>query len=164
MQWIKHVQFEFLDTMSAKMLQNNDLISLELKIDNVLRCHGRFNNADIPEETQVPVCRRNLSTYLDNLEKVTGQNCWSKNFIKNYFMLNLHIHYLSQIQSCYWIRQGRTIVRNMIYHCGICRKNHGGPFKMLKMALWLTKKFSESMPSNYTGLDYLCPLYVKENP
>ena len=47
MQWIKHVQFEFLDTMSAKMLQNNDLISLELKIDNVLRCHGRFNNADI---------------------------------------------------------------------------------------------------------------------
>ena len=33
---------------------------------------------------------RNISTYL---ERVTGLNYLSKNFIKNYFMLDHHIHY-----------------------------------------------------------------------
>ena len=57
MQWIKHAQYEVIDTMGVKMLQNNDVITLGLKIDGggILRCHGKFNNADIPEETKVRI-------------------------------------------------------------------------------------------------------------
>ena len=55
-QWIKHVQYEVTDTMGVKKFQNN-VITLRLKIDEdvIVRCHGRFNNEDIPEETKVPI-------------------------------------------------------------------------------------------------------------
>ena len=42
--WIKHAQYKVFDTMGVKNLQNNDVITL-----------GRFNSADIPEETKVPI-------------------------------------------------------------------------------------------------------------
>ena len=72
--------------MGVKKLQNHDVITLGLKIDedSILRCHGKFDNADIPEETKKPI-------YLPR--KITGLNYLSKNFIKSYFMLNHHIHY-----------------------------------------------------------------------
>ena len=67
-QWIKHVQYEVIDTMDVKKLQNNDVITLGLKIDEdgILRYHGRFNNADISEETKIPIYlpRKNYWTEL----------------------------------------------------------------------------------------------------
>ena len=90
---------------------------------------------------------RYLSTYL---EKITALNYLSKEFHQKLFHAGSS-HTLSQIRNRYWIPQGRAIVRNVIYHCGICRKNHGGPFKMPKM-------------SPYAGLGYLGPFYVKGNP
>ena len=54
--------------MGVKKLQNNNVVTLGLKIDEdgILRSHGRFNNADIPEETKVPIClpRKNYWTEL----------------------------------------------------------------------------------------------------
>ena len=65
---IKHAQYEVIDTMGVKKLQNNNVVTLGLKIDEdgILRSHGRFNNADIPEETKVPIClpRKNYWTEL----------------------------------------------------------------------------------------------------
>ena len=141
--------------MGVKKLQNHDVITLGLKIDegSILRCHGRFDNADIPEETKAPI-------YLPR------KNYWAKLLVKEFHQKLFHAessHTLSQIRNRYWIPQGRAIVRNVIYHCGICRKNHGDPFKMPKMSPWPTKKLSESAPFTYKGLDYLGPFYVKEN-
>ena len=129
--------------MGVKKLQNHDVITLGLKIDedSILRCHGKFDNADIPEETKAPI-------YLPR------KNYWTKLLVKEFHQKLFHAessHTLSQIRNRYWIPQGRAIVRNVIYHCGICRKNHGGPFKMPKM-------------SPYAGLGYLGPFYVKGNP
>ena len=78
LQWIKYVQYEVIDTMSVKKFQNNDVITLKLKIDEdcTLRCHERFNNADT---------RANPGTYL--------LIYLSNNFIKNYLMLDHHVHY-----------------------------------------------------------------------
>ena len=58
------MQHEVTDTMGIKKFQNNDVTTLGLKIDEngILRCHGRFCNADIPEETKVY-----LPTYLEKL-------------------------------------------------------------------------------------------------
>ena len=52
----------------AKKLQNNDLITLALKIDkdDILECHWSFNNTDIPEGKKVPIYlpRKNFWTEL----------------------------------------------------------------------------------------------------
>ena len=79
--------------------------------------------------------RRYLSTYL-------GKNGWTELLIKEFHQKLFHAvssQTLSQIRNRYWIPQGRTIVRKVIHHCDICRKNHGGPFKMPKVSPWPEK-------------------------
>ena len=72
--------------MGVKKLQNDDVITpgLEVDEDGILRYHGRFSNADIPEEIKVPI-------YLPR--KITGLKYLSKNFVQNYFILHYQVHY-----------------------------------------------------------------------
>ena len=48
--------------MGVKKLQNNNVVTLGLKIDEdgILRSHGRFNNADIPEEGTYLLTKKKL--------------------------------------------------------------------------------------------------------
>ena len=66
------MQYEVIDTMGVKKFQNN-VITLGLKIDEdvIVRCHERFNNEDIPEETKVPI-------YL------TRTNHWTELLVKEF--------------------------------------------------------------------------------
>ena len=45
------MQHKVIDTIGVTKLQNNYVITLGLNIDEdvILRCHGRFSNADIPD-------------------------------------------------------------------------------------------------------------------
>ena len=111
MQWIKHVQYEAIDTTGVKNLQNY-VITLGSKIeeDGILRCHGRLNNADVPEETKVLI-------YLPR------KSYWTELLVKEFHQKLFHTelsHTLSQIRNHYWMPQGGTIVRNVIQHCEIC--------------------------------------------
>ena len=132
------------------------MITLGLKIDEegILRCHGRLNNADILEESKVPI-------YLPR------KNYYTEILVQEFHQKLFHAgssHTLSKIRNLYWIPQGRTIVINVICHCGICRKNHGGPFKMPKISPWSAKELGESGPFTYMELGYLGPFNVKGNP
>ena len=86
---IKHVQYEVIDTMGIKKLQNNDVITLRLKIDEagILRCHGRLNNPDILKETKLPI-------YFPR------KNYWTELFVKEFHEEIFHArssHMLSRI-------------------------------------------------------------------
>ena len=54
--------YKVVDTMGVKKFQNNDVITLGLKIDedSILRCHGRSKNQD----------SRNQGTYLLTYKKL----------------------------------------------------------------------------------------------
>ena len=88
-QWIKHVQYEVIDTMGVRKLQNNDMIALGLKIDEdgILRCHGRFNNADMPEKTKVPIYLPRKKYWTELLVKKFHQKLF------HHFLLDHHINY-----------------------------------------------------------------------
>ncbi|XP_077989886.1 uncharacterized protein LOC144444347 [Glandiceps talaboti] len=45
----------------------------------------------------------------------------------------------------------------------VCNKAEGGPFKMPAMPPWPRTRVSQSTPFTYTGLDYLGPMYIKDN-
>ena len=84
------------------------MITLGLKIDedSILRCHGRLNNADIAEEIKV-------SIYLPE------KNYYNELLVKEFHQKLFHAgssHTLSQIRNIYWIPQGRSIIRSVIYH------------------------------------------------
>ena len=142
-QWIKHVQYEVIDTMDVKKLQNNDVITLGLKIDEdgILRYHGRFNNADISEETKIPIYLPRKNYWTELLVKRISSKVISW-WIITYTITNSK-PLLDPTRTSYGKKRDMSLW-NM-------QKNHGGPFKMPKM-------------SPYTGLGYLGPFYVKGNP
>ena len=118
--------------MGVKKLQNDDVTTpgLEIDEDGILRYHGRFSNADIPEEIKVLI-------YLPR------KNYWTEIFVKEFRPKLFHAALsstLSQIRNRYWMPQGRTTVRNAIYNCKICRRNQGCPFKIPKMSLLASRK------------------------
>ena len=105
-QWIKHVQYEAIEKLQNYVIT----LGLKIKEDGMLRCHGRFNNADITEETKVLI-------YLPR------KSYWAELIVKEFHQKLFHAglsHTLSQIRNRYWMPQGRTIVRNVIQHCEIC--------------------------------------------
>ena len=106
----------------------------------------KIHCADIPEKTN-PI-------YLHT------KNYWTELLVKEFHQKLFHVgssNTLSQIRNRYWIPQGRTIKRNVIHHCGICRRNHGRPFIMPKMSPQPAKNLSNPAPFTYMGLDYLSP-------
>ena len=107
----------------------------------------------MPEETKKPI-------YLPKKEH------WTTLLIKEFHERLFHAgisHMLSQMRYIYWIPQARATVKAVIYHCGVCRKYNGGPYKMPKLADWPKEKISKAAPFTYTGLDYTEPFHVKEN-
>ena len=132
------------------------MATLGLKLDKngLVRCHGLFNNADIPEEAKSPIF-------------LPKKHYWTELIVKEFHEKLFHAgssHTLSQIRNRYWIPQGRTMVLSVLHYYGICRKYHGGPFKMPMMSAWPAEKMNKATPFIFTGLDYLGPFYVKGQP
>ena len=123
-QWILHVQFETRKCIINKSSSKDSIINslgLQLDEDGIIRCHGRFTNAiNMPEETKKPI-------YLPRAEHCT--TLLIKVFHERLFHAKTS-HTLSQIKYIYWIPQGRTTVKPVIYQCGVCRKYNGGPYKI----------------------------------
>ena len=54
------------------------------------------------------------------------------------------------------------MVRSVILRCYNCWRYQSGPFKMPNMLSWPLKKVIRSSPFTYSGLDYIGPMYIKE--
>ena len=118
----------------------------------ILRCHGRFANADISEDMKCPklLPRKNFFTELVILE-IHGR------------LIHAGIsHTLSQLRQEYWIPQGRAEVRRIIHQCVICKRHNGPSFCLPNMPPWPKERVSKAKPFTYVGLDYLGPIQVKE--
>ena len=68
---------------------------------------------------------------------------------------------LAETHKGYWIPQGRSQVKKVLNSCKVCRRVEGGSFSMPKMPPWPKERVGQSFPFEYTGLDYLGPLYIK---
>ena len=156
-QWNLHVQFETRKCIINKCSSKDNIINSigsQLDKDGIIRCHGRFKNAiDMPEETKKPI-------YLPKKEH------WTTLLIKEFHKRLFHAgtsNTLSLMRYIYWIPQGRSAVKAVIYQSSVCRKYNGGPYKMPKLADWPKERINKAASFTYTGLDYIGPFYVKEN-
>ena len=70
---------------------------------------------------------------------------------------------LSIIRQKFRIPHGRSSVRKVLRNCVVCKRVEGNPYKMPTMAPLSASRVSESPPFSHTGLNYMGPLYIKEN-
>ena len=127
---------------------------LGLRLDEygVLRCYGRFLNAETTDSAKCP-------------KLLSRHEVFTRLLIKEVHERLIHAgvaHTLSQIREEYWIPQGRVAVRSVLSCCLICRRHEGAPFPLPLMPPWPCERVARSDPFQFTGLDYLGPLYVKE--
>ena len=110
-----------------------------MKFDNIglLRCYGRYLNAEIDESSKFPklLPRREHFTQL---------------LIKEIHEHLIHAgvaHTLAQTK-------GRIEVRSVVSRCLVCRKHEGAPFQLPGMPPWPRERVSRSNPFQFVGLDY----------
>ena len=72
-------------------------------------------------------------------------------------------HSLSSLRQEYWVPQERAEVRACLSCYLICLCHEGPLFSLTRMPPWLRQRVSESLPFLFVGLDYLGPVFVKED-
>ncbi|XP_065180039.1 uncharacterized protein LOC135810477 [Sycon ciliatum] len=127
-----------------------DQLGLRLDAEGLLRCHGRLDNAQLPEDATRPML-------------ISRHSKLSTLIIREVHARLIHAgvsHTLAQIRQKYWLPQGRAAVKAVLSKCVICQKHEGQPFRLPQMPQLPAERVQQSHPFQYIGLDYLGPFSV----
>ncbi|XP_045158778.1 uncharacterized protein LOC123524558 [Mercenaria mercenaria] len=156
--WIKHVQHtnfsEVYESLIGKKKCNLQL-QLDVFIDKngLLRCKGRLENASLTESARNPLLLPRDDSFTVLIVEREHKRLFHSGVSQT----------LSQLRYRYWIPSGRATVRKILRQCLVCRRVEGGAYKMPPMAPLPRSRVTESTPFSHIGLDYLGPLYIKDN-
>ncbi len=127
-------------------------LGLKKDEDGLIRCHGRFVNSKAPQEgRKFPVLLARNTKYAELI-------------IRNCHEEALHSgvqHTLADVRQQYWLPRGRKTVQNLLHKCHVCRKVQGGPYPAPPMAPLPAERITRAKPFQFTGLDYLGPVWYK---
>uniref|UniRef100_A0A914X7S0 Integrase catalytic domain-containing protein n=1 Tax=Plectus sambesii TaxID=2011161 RepID=A0A914X7S0_9BILA len=144
---------QILRESSKKKHPLKDQLGVYLDEKKLLRCRGRIEDASLDEETKYPILlpRNNRVTELIVLHK------------HRQMMHGGVQQTLAEVRKEYWLLKGRSEIRKIISRqCYICRKYTARPFSLPPLPALPKERVQQSTPFEYTGLDYLGPLWVKE--
>ncbi len=68
---------------------------------------------------------------------------------------------LTEVRRKYWIPRVRSLTRQVIYHCVICRKFEGTSFKPPPPPPLPVFRVKDDPAFTYTGVDFAGPIYVR---
>ena len=154
--WTRHTQQAFYPTV-VSALENktsHPLFSqLRMKFDSLdlIHCHGRFSRAGLSDDTANPKL----------LPRRTAFTCLLIRHVKCRLIHAGVAHTLAQVRQEFWIPQSRAEIRSVLRHCNICRRHEGNSFRMPATPAWPRERVTRSLRFEYTGLDYLGPVYIK---
>ena len=155
-QWelcVQHSSFPAVinDIRNKNRNQFVDELGLFLDKNEFIRCQGQLLNASIAEEAKYPKLLPKNSTFT----ALVVQNCHRKLFHSGC------AHTLAQVRQKYWIPQGRSCVSSVLKKCLVCRRWNGPPFQIPPCPPLPVERLTEGPPFSYTGVDYLGPLFVR---
>ena len=156
--WIRFIQQHCYEEVFTALKENkkHSLIhQLGLKKDEygILRCYGRYTNADTSIEAKNP-------------KLLPRKNCFTDLVIMEVHGRLIHAgvsHTLSYLRQEFWLPKGRAEVRRVLLQCVICKRYNGPSFRLPSMPPWPRERVSRSEPFQYIGLDYLGPINIKES-
>ena len=151
---IKYVQGKHYLSNKQQLNKKQRQSQLNPKIyqDGIIRLHGRFINADLPEYAKLPI----LQPRQEHFSKLLIQDMHHK--IRHCGVSQTP----AQIRQRYWIPQGQTAVKIMLKRCLICLRFQGAPYKVKPMAPWPTSKVIRTKTFTNTDLDYFGPLHIRQ--
>lgn len=148
--WIKANQYSLPKDQYFKDLEN----TLNLRETNsLLRVTSRLSNAKtLPYNLKEPLLlnRSHRLTYLIIIDahqrvKHNGLN-----------------HTLSEIRKEYWIPRGKSLIKQYLHKCIICKKFNVRPYNYPKQADLPAHRVNESQCFSSIGIDYTGTLYCKD--
>ena len=156
--WIRFIQQHCYEEAFTALKENKKyslIHQLGLKKDEygILRCYGRYTNADTSIEAK-------------NRKLLPHKNCFTDLVIMEEHGRLIHArvsHTLSYLRQEFWLPKGRAEVRRVLLQCGICKRHNGPSFHLPIMPPWRRERVSRSEPFQYIGLDYLGPINIKES-
>ena len=121
--------------------------------NNVLRCRGRIQNANVSYSTMHPVLLHR-NHYLTTLFVRRAHERVAHGGVKAT---------LTELRSQVWIVQGRSFVRRILSQFVICKRFEGKPYRAPLHPPLPAFRVEESPPFAHTGVDFAGPLYVKKS-
>ena len=117
----------------------------------IWRCGGRLSNAEVPYTVKYPV----LLPRSDPLSTLIVQEAHERVFH------NGVRDTLTEVRRRFWIPKARSLVKQVIHYCVLCRKFEGAPYKAPPPPPLPTFRVKEDPGFTYTGVDFAGPLSVR---
>ena len=117
----------------------------------IWRCGGRIQNADLTYSTKHPILIAR-SHYLATLLVWRAHERVFHGGVKST---------LTELRSQFWIICGRSLVKQLIGKCVICRRFEGKPYNAPIPPPLPPFRVQEAPPFSSSGVDFAGPLYIK---
>ena len=118
--------------------------------NHILRCRGRIGDSNLPYNTKFPIL---LSTNTDFLRLLILDS-------HERVLHNGVRQTLTELRQRYWIPRGRSITRNIIKRCWLCRRLEGKPFKYPPPPHLPEERVNGKRAFAAIGIDYAGPVFV----
>jgi len=149
--WIKDEQ------RNVKRQSNYSKLASSLKImeKDLLRLSGRFGNSNWCYDEKYPIYLRDSESHFTKLVILDAHEKVLHNGINST---------LAFIRKTFWICKGRKSVKDVLRKCVLCKRFQGRTMLPPPTANLPSFRINHLMNAfQATGLDYLGPLYIKDN-
>ena len=147
--WLHDVQGELIGQKNFHVLEQQ--LDLFCDSSGIWRCGGRISKSDLPYSTKHPVVlpRGHRFTLLA-IQQAHSRVCH-----------NGTKETLTELRAKYWVVKGRSLVKQIIFTCHVCRRYEGLPYKAPPPPPLPSFRVTKQPPFTFTGVDYAGPLLVR---
>ena len=127
-------------------------LRLFLDDDDVMKCRGRLENANVTRDTVYPILLPKKSVYTKLIIIAAHRR----------IMHGKTRATLACVREKFWIPNGRQVVKSIIRNCVTCLKAEGPCYKVPDPAPLPKSRVVEGLPFQTTGVDNFGPLFIRK--
>ena len=115
------------------------------------RCRGRLSNVEAPYAVKNPILLPRKHPFSTLVVRDAHVRVYHDGIRET----------LTETRKKYWIPRVRSLARQLLHHCVVCRKHEGAPFTPPQPPPLPTFRVKDDPAFTYTGVDFAGPIYVR---